>query len=97
MNPDSIYFKLAEQAGFHADKDSNPRIGYFWWSDETDLDSYLLRFAQLVAAHEREACAAIVDPSEEHRRDASWGYIGGNEGVELLDARAAAIRARGDQ
>jgi hypothetical protein len=52
------------------------------------------RFADLVAAHEREWCAKIVEPSEEHRRDASWGYLGGEEGVEMLDSLAAAIRAR---
>jgi hypothetical protein len=40
------------------------RIGYFWWSDETDLDPYLLRFAQMVAAHEREACAKLCDERE---------------------------------
>jgi hypothetical protein len=47
---------------------------------------------------EREACALLAEPSAEHRRDASWGYIGGGgaEGVELLDAAAAAIRARGE-
>jgi hypothetical protein len=45
---------------------------------------------------EREACAKSVEPNAEHRRDASWGYIGGVEGVELLDAAAAAIRARGE-
>ena len=45
---------------------------------------------------EREACAKLVEPDEEHRRDASWGYIGGEEGVELLDGMAAAIRARGN-
>jgi hypothetical protein len=54
----------------------------------------LERFAALVAAEEREACAKVVEPDEEHRRDASWGYIGGEQGVELLDGRAAAIRAR---
>ena len=47
------------------------------------------------AVAEREACAKLVEPGKEHRRDASWGYIGGNEGVELLDKCAAAIRARG--
>jgi hypothetical protein len=45
---------------------------------------------------EREACAKLVEPDEEHRRDASWGYLGGAEGVELLEAKAAAIRARGN-
>ena len=55
----------------------------------------LLYFAVLVAADEREACAKVCEPSEEHRREASWGYFGGEEGVKLLDAKAAAIRARG--
>jgi hypothetical protein len=53
------------------------------------------RFAALVAASEREACAKVCEPSEEHRRDAAWGYLGGEEGVQLLDAKAADIRARG--
>ena len=47
------------------------------------------------AVAEREACAKLVEPGKEHRRDARWGYIGGNEGVELLDKCAAAMRARG--
>ena len=45
---------------------------------------------------EREACAKIVEPTEEHRRDASWGYVGGEEGVELLDGLVKQIRARGE-
>jgi hypothetical protein len=52
------------------------------------------RFAALVAAAEREACAKLVEPTEEHRKEAQH-YIGGEEGVELLDNRAATIRARG--
>ena len=55
------------------------------------------KFAELVRADEREACAKLVEPSEEHRRDASWGYLGGAEGVELLDNIAEAIRARGEK
>ena len=55
----------------------------------------LVAFAKLVAEAEREACEKLVEPDEEHRRDASWGYLGGTEGVELLDAIVAAIRARG--
>jgi hypothetical protein len=43
---------------------------------------------------EREACAKLVEPDEEHRKEAQH-YIGGEEGVELLDNRAATIRARG--
>jgi hypothetical protein len=57
-------------------------------------------FAKLVAAKatavEREACAKLIDPTEEHRKDASWGYLGGNEGVEMLDELSALIRARGE-
>ena len=78
--------KLAREAG----------LPMAWISDTgvlnwTDLEA----FANLVVAAEREACAKLVEPGKEHRRDARWGYIGGNEGVELLDKCAAAIRARG--
>jgi hypothetical protein len=55
----------------------------------------LQEFADLIRADEREACAKVVEADEEHRRDASWGYLGGEEGVELLDGKAKAIRARG--
>jgi hypothetical protein len=55
----------------------------------------LEQLVALVRADEREACAKLVEPSEEHRRDASWGYIGGEEGVVMLDDLAAEIRARG--
>ena len=54
------------------------------------------RFEDEIRADEREACAKLVEPSEEHRRDASWGYIGGEEGVSMLDDLAAEIRARGE-
>ena len=72
------------------------RMPYFYQTKEiANLDG-LERFANLVAAAEREACAKLVEPGKEHRRDARWAYIGGNEGVELLDKCAAAIRARGN-
>ena len=45
---------------------------------------------------EREACAQIVEPSADHRRNPEW-YIGGEEAVELLIELAAAIRARGEK
>lgn len=54
----------------------------------------LERFAALIAAAEREACAKLIEPDEEHRRNPSW-YLGGDEGVELLDGAAAKIRAKG--
>ena len=56
------------------------------------LDAHI----QHIVRSEREACAKVVEADEEHRRDASWGYLGGEEGVELLDGKAKAIRARGN-
>lgn len=52
-------------------------------------------FAREMVNKEREACAMLVCPTEEHRKDASWGFLGGEEGVELLDSIASEIRARG--
>ena len=63
-------------------------------SDVALAEAYRCGF-EAGAVAEREACAKLVEPGKEHRRDARWGYIGGNEGVELLDKCAAAIRARG--
>ncbi len=48
--------------------------------------------AEAVAA-EREACAQLVDPTAEHRAEPS-GYLGGHEGVDLLEGIASRIRAR---
>ena len=62
--------------------------------DREKFVHYLQEFAALVAVAEREACARVVDPTEHHRRNASI-YLGGNEGVELLEQTAEDIRARG--
>ena len=86
MNQEEI-IELAKQAGM---LQINGK--YNIWIPE-----YLYEFAALVAAAEREACAKIVEPTEEHRRDASWGYVGGEEGVELLDGLVKQIRARGEK
>ncbi len=53
-------------------------------------------YARKAEAAEREACARLVEPSEDHRRNPN-DYIGGEEVIELLDNQAAAIRARGQQ
>ena len=50
--------ELAEQAGFHitlypAD------TGWVWCSDAYPIDEELERFAELVRADEREACASL--------------------------------------
>ena len=82
MTKDDI-IKLAREAGL-ADANGVVHAAY-----------QLEAFTALVAAAEREECAKLVEPGKEHRRDARWGYIGGNEGVELLDKCAAAIRERG--
>ena len=82
MNRDDI-IRMAREAGYG-------------WS-MTDMHAPALeRFAALVAAAEREACARVVDPTEHHRRNASI-YLGGNEGVELLEQTAEDIRARGEK
>ena len=84
MNREDI-IRLAREAGFDAHDMSD---------DFTCNLENIERFADLVAAYELEWCAKIVEPSEEHRREASWAYLGGVEGVELLDSLAALIRAR---
>lgn len=58
---------------------------------------WVMKLVGEAIAVEREACAKLIEPNEEHRRDASWGYLGGDEGVELLDGAAAKIRARGQE
>jgi len=81
--------ELAKQAGLRTYQEQAPGIdgAVGNWAD-------LETFAALVAAHEREACAKLVEPTEEHRKE-PLNYIGGEEGVELLDNCAAEIRARG--
>ena len=59
-----------------------------------DSDDVIQTVYAAFAAAEREACARVVDPTEHHRRNASI-YLGGDEGVELLEQTAEDIRARG--
>lgn len=49
-------------------------------------------FAKLVAAKEREACAKLVEVSDDL---ADWEIICGGDGRVLLNEMAKAIRARG--
>jgi len=88
MNRDDV-IEMAREAGFNEYILEN-----VWAHEQPEFFTLLEKFAALIAAHEREACAKLVEPDEEHRRDAIWGYIGGEEGVELLDIKAAQIRAR---
>lgn len=54
---------------------------------------HLASRAQELAFRIIEECARVIEPSEEHRADASWGFLGGDEGVELLDAKVEQIKA----
>jgi hypothetical protein len=78
MTRDEI-IKLAEQAGYCAASDTLPPF-YPW----------LHRFADLVAQHEREACAKVAEGFEQNRdwvRDSLYESI--------RNEVAARIRARG--
>ncbi len=76
MNRDDV-IRMAREAGF----DFN-LLGATFTSGY--LDQHLERFAALVAAAEREACAKVCE-AEGERVDASWVSC------------AAAIRARGQE
>ena len=78
MTQDEI-IRMAREAGAEA-------THYETWGDVYEFDVELLeRFAALVAAHEREACAKVCD---EIGGGMSHPYIANN--------CAAAIRARGE-
>jgi hypothetical protein len=66
------------------------------WEAQKLTDRQISDHIVAAVAAEREACAKAIEPTDEHRKDASWGYIGGIEGVELLDNAVRAIRARGN-
>jgi hypothetical protein len=56
------------------------------WRAPTDV--WVQKFAELIV----QECCTIIAPNQEHRDDASWGYIGGAEGVELLDGSVRLIK-----
>lgn len=58
-------------------------------TDYGTINEELRNFARLVA----EDCAKFVEPDAEHRRH-PHEYLGGKEGIELLDLLAKTIRAR---
>jgi hypothetical protein len=71
--------ELAEKAG----STHKQNLGvYQFYEDELEV------FAQLLI---QEICK-LIEPDEEWRKDASWGYIGGEEGVELLDGAISTIK-----
>lgn len=90
MTDDDV-IKMARESGLAYDDGED----FDTWEISIGVDE-IKHFAALVAKHEREACAKLVEPSDEHRQEASWAYLGGEEGVTMLDGLAADIRARGD-
>jgi hypothetical protein len=53
-------FRMLGEAGMYLSNDVN-HIGRVWCSDEYPIDEELFRFAALVAAHERKACAKVCE------------------------------------
>jgi hypothetical protein len=93
----SDIIRMAKQAGLRRHQEnlmSNPpQIRFFYEGNE----EYIVRFANLVAAAEREACAKLCDaecnptPNEGHITTyQSGGYI-------MAEYLASAIRARGQE
>lgn len=76
--------ELAKQAGF----DVEDKVGEIWF-DEGWHTSIVERFAELVAAAEREECAELCE-AVGHTHDVL-------QGAELAFDLAEAIRARGDK
>ena len=74
------FLRLARGAGLPV-SDKFDGIGYVWCSDEYPIDEQLQRFATLVAAAEREACAKLCEviSDDEH-------YFG-SQYADMLRAR----------
>jgi hypothetical protein len=77
--------KLAEQAGFDVEQTA---YGKKVFIDDRGVTDQLERFAELVRADEREACAKLCDELAESSSD--------HEAGAALNIREA-IRARGDK
>lgn len=85
MNTERIR-ELAEQAGISL---SQKDYSYYWVESAEDIE----KFAALVAAEEREACAKVCESLEIPHPDT----IGGCHPDYVDGKRAAAIRARGNE
>ncbi len=91
MNREDI-IRMAREAGFREPAPSDGCMGLaFDYRDGNDTGASLERFAALVAAAEREACAKVADASiPQHERFDDQRAAGNTS-----RAIAAAIRARG--
>jgi hypothetical protein len=61
MNKDKL-IELAKEAGFVVDEDSRKHQPNCIVHTHYLIDAELMRFAELVAAAEREACARLIQP-----------------------------------
>ena len=84
MTKDEI-IKLAHKAGFPIDTHAQQYQPNCILSTYGLIDENLQRFANLVAKHEREACAKVCESR----------MTPGTGSVAILNGAAAAIRARG--
>ena len=66
--------------------------GVYSGANEMVFAASLERFAALVAASEREACAKVCEAPEDCE---DWEILGGADGRAIMNELAAAIRARG--
>jgi hypothetical protein len=85
MTRDDI-IKMAREAGLYSGSPRSPSTGRM-------IEKRLERFAALVAAHEREACAKVCD--EKVDAEYKTGKVDHNE-MGWTQACAIAIRARGE-
>ena len=87
MNRDDI-IRLAKEAGFVIDEKARQHQPNCIFHTHHMIDEGLTRFAALVAAAEREACAELCEEMEDRENPYE-------RNVAVLDC-AAAIRARGE-
>ncbi len=82
MINDDVYRRLAIETDAWCDQnigvDVDLRYNVIWEK----------KYAELII----KECIGLILPNADHRRDASWGYLGGTEGVELLDANVDSIK-----
>ena len=90
MNRDDV-IRMATEAGLYSGSPRTPSTGRM-------IESRLERFAALVAAHEREACAKVCDAKAE--RNFPWSSENADKyhaQADWANVCAEAIRARGEE
>ncbi len=87
MTRDDI-IKMAQEAGCDEIHVSKVLMGIHFKPESLE------RFFHMAQVAEREECAKLIEPSADHRENFN-DYLGGEQGIPLLDHLAAVIRARG--